>query len=162
MIQQAIVQRIGQIIGVNAQAANISVWNSKFLLDHTISTELDDGEIVTHKIWTSVGQISNDLTIKTMLADISIDRPRSEYVLLCQLDDLSIYAMSLDINEPTHNKIYVMHNEAGWVQLSNLMAAKLLTGMEQIAEIHVQYTKPKEFQLLLEKLTSYVNFATTV
>ncbi len=171
MISNAIIKRIFDYFGVRA-ATNLprytpifTILSDNLLLDKKLSIELEDGEHLHKNIWAGVGKISNSV-VKVLVADITTDLNIGEYVLLLQMDELSIYALKIELVENAANKAYINYSSTdgigeSWVELSNLLLAKLLVGIEQLDELMVNYQPLTNYQELYKHLISFTNYEET-
>jgi len=159
MISNAIVKHIFNHFGIWAPGHNptFTILSNKFKIDKNLSIELEDGEHLQKNIWGITGKISTSI-IKVLVADITTDADIKEYVLLLQLDELSIYALKIELLDEAVNKAYLNHNDEAWVELSNLLLAKLLVGIEQINELFVNYQPLTNYQELYQYLISFMNY----
>lgn len=161
MISSAIVKHIFKYFGVGNPTGLFSLQSEKFLIDKEVSIELEDGEVLQKHLWGVSGKIGTS-TIQAILADITIDPDEKEFILVFQLDDLSIYALKLYNLEKKLNQAYFAHNAETWVELSNLLIAKLLVGIEQLNELFIDYQPIGNYQDLYQHLISFMNYEETI
>lgn len=157
MISNHIIQHIFKSWGIPTTSGTFTLLSNEFKLKKEISIELDNSEIIRRPIWGAQGQIGTS-QIKLILSDLGVDS--QEYVLICQLDNLSVYAFKLYADNDG-NLAFVAHENDAWIELSNLLLARLLVGIEQINEIFVQYIPLGNYQDLYKYLISFVNYAET-
>lgn len=150
-----IILHIDKLFGINAVVdTNIlePLTSRRFLLSKQLRIELDDGSSVTKNLWAAMGQVSNS-TLKTLIADITIDNDQREYLLLFQLDDLSIYVVKMSDSEHSCLKVF---SQNIWVDLSMLLQAKFLMGMEFISENLVTWNTLKDYDVLYKHMISFL------
>jgi len=154
MIYEGIIKYIYNYFGVPKINGSFSILSNKYLLNQKIQIELEDGEKIQKQLWGLSGKVSNSI-IRALLADISSsdDEALTESVLLLQLDSFSIYALVL--NKDDNNKAYVLHDDT-WIEISMLLLAKLLVGIEQLNEILIDYVPLNNYQDLHKKMIDFV------
>jgi hypothetical protein len=156
MIWHQIVKHIFGYFGVPVNPGAFSLFTDKFLLQKELSIELEDGERLNKSVWASAGKIAGS-TIKVMITNVSTSAESDEYVMILQLDELSVYAMKFDSSELENNKSFVSYDD-NWIELSNLLLARLLVGVEQINELFVDYQPTSNYQELYHHLISFLNY----
>lgn len=161
MLSNVIVKHIFKYFGIGNPVSIFSIQTDKFLINKEFSIELEDGEVLQKNIWGLTGKIGTSV-IQAILADITVDQDQKEYVLIFQLDNLSVYALKLYDFEDKPNTAYFSHNEATWVELSTLLLAKLLVGIEQLNELFIDYQPIANYQELYQHLISFMNYEETI
>jgi hypothetical protein len=156
MIWSDITKHIFNSFGVPGQPGTFSLIDDKFVIKKELSIELEDGETISKKIWGTSGRVAAS-TIKILVTDLEVDETEPEYVMIVQLDELSVYALKCDLGDAQSNKAFCLHGE-NWLELSNLLLAKLLVGVEQLNELFVDYQALPNYQELYKHLISFLNY----
>jgi len=154
MISTAIVRHIFNYWGIPEQRGMCAILSPEYKLKQQLSIELEDGEVIQHNIWGVAGKIGES-TIKGIVVDLSASSKEREYALVFQFDELSAYAIHLE-NDLT--KAFYLHNDETWLELSNLLLAKLLVGIEQLNELFVAFKPLDEYQKLYSYLVGFINY----
>ena len=154
MINAAITKRIFDYLGVPNPEYGFSIIQPKFCLEKTLAVELEDKEIVQCKLYGSEGKIANSV-IRLLVADLSFE---GEYIAVLQMDNLSVYGLKLILDEDSEHRSFVLFEE-NWVELSRLLVAKFLVGIESLAESLIDYQALNEYTVLYKCLVSFINFS---
>jgi hypothetical protein len=154
MISNIIVKHIFNYWGIPEQRGMCAILSPEYKLKQKLSTELEDGEVLQHNIWGITGKIGESI-IKAIVVDLSVSSKEREYALVFQFDELSIYALHLENDQA---KAYCLHNDENWLELSNLLLAKLLVGIEQLNELFVAFKSFDEYQKLYSYLVGFINY----
>lgn len=152
-LQDLIIKRIASYFGISNSPEELKekLTSSKFKLDKQISIEFDDNLKENKNIFGAKGKVGNSL-IKVIIAPLS----NLENIIIFQFDDLSFYSLSLD-EEENNNKSYI-YCQDNWIELTPLLLAKLLVGIEQLDELFVEYVALENYQTLYEHLLHFLNF----
>jgi hypothetical protein len=156
MIWSDITKHIFNSFGVPGQPGTFCLIDDKFIINKELSIELEDGETISKRIWGTSGRVAAS-TIKILVTDLEVDGIAPEYVMIIQLDELSVYALRLDAEQLESNKAFCFAGET-WLELSNLLLAKLLVGVEQLNELFVDYQALPNYQDLYKHLISFLNY----
>lgn len=157
-MNNTIIEHIFQYFGIGETNNQFlfTILDNKYLIDKKLSIELEDNKCLQQNVWALTGKI-NTSTIKVLAADISVDEEQIEYVLLLQLDELSIYALKLQKSPNISGTAYVNSNKH-WAELTNLLLAKLLVGIEQLNELFIDYKSMTNYQELYQYLIDYLQY----
>jgi len=163
MISNAIIRHIFNYFGiwVAGHVPLFTILSDKYQIDKKLSIELEDGEQLQNSIWGATGKVGTS-TIRVLVADITTDANITEYILLLQLDALSVYILKLEMIDEGINRAYFNHNDEIWIELSNLLLAKLLVGIEQMNELFIDYQPITNYQELYQHLISFMNYEETI
>jgi hypothetical protein len=162
MITHAIVNRVFQYFGVPEANRDFSILAQPNLLKKEITMELDDGEKIQKSIWGLEGKVSGS-TIRAIVVDTTIDIDSKEYIMVFRLDDLSTYALKYEQSaDGVKGLAYCAHTAAAWVELSNVLTAKMLVGIEQLNDLIVDYKPLTNYQELYGNLISFLNYEATL
>lgn len=156
MIWHDVIKHIFTSFGVPGQPGTFSVLSDKFVINKELSIELEDGDRISKPIWGVAGKVAAS-TVKILITDLSVDASINEFAMVMQLDDLSVYALKMDSEDIQNNKAYCFHGE-NWIELSNLLLAKLLVGVEQLNELFVDYQPFANYQDLYKHLVGFLNY----
>lgn len=156
MISRHIIKHIFSCFGVPPKTGTFSVFSDQFEINKELSIELEDGEHVNKTVWATAGKIAAS-TIKIVATDLALEEGEHEYVIISQLDDLSVYAITMNSGSTENNKAFCLHGE-NWIELSNLLLAKFLVGVEQLNELFVDYQPMPNYQELYKHLISFLNY----
>lgn len=163
MIAGVIVKRIFEYFGIPNRYVGFTMQEQPYMLKKEISIELEDGEVLQKNIWGIEGKISNSI-IRALLADITVSSDFKEYILVFQLDNLTVYALKLEEGKEAVNRAFFAINgeNKSWVELSNLLLAKLLVGVEQLNELFINYQPITNYQELYQYLINFLNYEETI
>lgn len=153
-MQTAVIKHIFEYF---TSSNNLSLFDKIYLINKEFSIELDDGEIINKTLAGTIGKIPGS-TIQILLADTTIEDTEKEYIIIFQLDHLSVYALKYCESQPVNTKVYFLHNDTTWVELSNLLLARLLVGVEQLKELFVDYQPITNYQELYQSLIGFMNY----
>jgi hypothetical protein len=132
-----------------------SLTSEKFLLAKKLAFETEDKEKHKNDIWSSFAKVGES-TIKVIVADISDGCP--EYAALVQMDNFSPYAVRLSLDNDDSGTISVNVGDTDWADANVLVQARLLSGIESLAELLVEWKKLDEFEPLYRKLIMFLNY----
>jgi hypothetical protein len=160
-LQREIISHIYKSLGVFVSDNDFrpgfieSLVQDKFLLTKKLAFETEDKQKHKNDLWGSMATVGNSV-IKVMVADISdID---SEYAVLIQMDNFTPHALRLSKNETDFGTIVAGVGENDWANAGTLLQAKLLSGIESLAEFVVEWKKLDDFEFLYKKLIMFLNF----
>jgi len=158
MIYNYIIKHIFNYFGIGQKNSTLSIDNPDFKLKKQVSIELENGEVINKNLWGVCGNVGNS-KIKALFSDVTIDETYPEFLLILQLDNLSVFALKL---EQEIGKAFFVHENDTWVELSNLMLAKLLFGIEQLNELIINYQVIDDYQNLYKYMISFLNYEETL
>lgn len=160
MIEQVIIEYILNCFGISNSELqkSFSIFDPKFKLKKQISIELDNNESISKELWASSAKINNSI-LKILASDISVNSEEREYVVIFQLDELSCYALTMEIAENKICKGYYFYENNTWIPLSKLALAKLLVGIEQLQEVLINFETFDKYQELYQFFINFLNHA---
>lgn len=146
-----IISYLFECFGIPKNAGRYSIMETDYRLKKELAVEMEDGEVIQRPLWGVVGQVGNS-QVKILVTDLTIAKDR-EFILIFQLDDLTVYALRMEDNA----KAYMLHDDK-WIELSNLLLAKLLVGVEQLNELLVNWQTFTNYQDHYKYLVSFLNY----
>ena len=132
-----------------------SLVQDKFLLAKKLAFETDDNTKHQNSMWSSSAKVGNSV-IKVLIADISDDN--KEFAVLIQMDNFAPHALKISDDEGDFGMISINIGEDQWVDAGTIVQAKLLSGIESLAEIVVEWKRNDEYSNLYKKMVMFLNF----
>lgn len=126
---------------------------SKFLLAKKLVFETEDGEQQERDVWAASAKV-NASTIKVLSADLNDGA--QEYILAIQLDNYPPCIVQLSLLEGDVGS-FAFKVEDKWIDAGTLVQAKILTGVESLAELYVKWEKLSDFDSLYKLIIEFLN-----
>ena len=128
--------------------------NDKFMLDKKLAFEIEDGSKKETAIYAALTKIENNV-IKVLIADIIDNSP--EYAVIIRMDNFPSIAMRLSIEEDDLGSL-AFSVEKQWIEVDTLAQAKVLVGLESIANIFCIWEKMNDYKEMYDILISFMNW----
>ena len=162
-LKREIVKNIFNVVGVlrgnmYAGSSLIAAINSnEFLIDKKLVFDNEDGERKGASIWAAIGKIDKN-EIKLILTDIGDEV--EEFALIVKMDNYYSCALRLSLDEADFGSMF-FHVGDKWVAMGTSHQAKILVGVENLAEIFVLWEKMENWKDMYKELIGFLNFEET-
>jgi len=163
-LTNAIVEHIFDELGITAKQA-VPITSNEFLTEHTISYTGDNGSDVA-KVWACEATINNAKIVMAHTAFRMGDNDK-DYALVVDIQDCPLYGCYLSMydydSHPYKDGLITFSlrpkkksEENAWIETTNYLQATFLAGMENLRDLMVSYSKPKDTNDIFKVLLSFV------
>lgn len=128
--------------------------DDKFLLDKKLAFEIEDGSKHENAIFAASTKIENNI-IKVLIADIIDNTP--EYAVIIRMDNFPPIAMRLSTEDDDFGTLSFLI-ERQWIEIDTLAQAKVLVGLEAIANMFCLWEKMTDYKEMYEIMIGFVNY----
>ena len=136
-----------------------SLTDDYYLLPETISFKLDDGNLITNKVFGCQMTLSKTNEFKILLADCSKEKSILEYCLFVQPKNVPAYAIYAILNSNNHEVLIgVSSSKDHWMPCNTYLQALFLAGMENIKDISLNWTTCISYTEEYKQMVSFIQF----
>ena len=134
-----------------------SLIDDHYLLPETISFKLDDGNLITNKVFGCQMTVSGS-EFKILLADCTKEKDVPEFCLYSQLKGSPAFAIYLILNSNHEVLIGTSTDKDHWIPCNTYLQALFLAGMENVKDIALNWTACKSYADQYKQMISFIQF----